>query len=55
MRWMSKGAVRGMLLALVVAGGIPALAAHTAGRAPHGPGCRSVAYMSVVGLGPDCR
>ncbi|MEV7415728.1 hypothetical protein [Streptomyces sp. NPDC089919] len=58
MRWMNKGAVRAvqgaLLLLLVVAAG-SLLMTHTAGRARPGPGCRSVAYMSVTGLGPECR
>ncbi|MCB5166362.1 hypothetical protein LG634_16145 [Streptomyces bambusae] len=64
MRWLGKGAgaapkgrrrlVAGLLLvagAAVYAGS----SAGPAGRTPDGPGCRSVAYMSVVGIAPECR
>lgn len=56
MRWMSKTTAKGLLvlLLLLLAVGLPGVAAYTPGSALGGPNCQAVAFMSVVGIGPDC-
>ncbi|MFJ6935541.1 hypothetical protein [Streptomyces sp. NPDC101132] len=51
---MTKGALTGLLLLVLAVVALPLAAARTADRAPEGPGCRTVAYMSVVGVGAEC-
>ncbi|MFE9256185.1 hypothetical protein [Streptomyces sp. NPDC006879] len=51
---MTKARATGLLVALVMISGIPTLAVRAAGEAPEGPGCQSVAFMSMTGVGPAC-
>ncbi|WP_455351235.1 hypothetical protein [Streptomyces sp. SYSU K217416] len=51
---MSKTTVKGVLVLLLLAAGLPAVSAYTSGSALDGPNCQAVAFMSVVGIGPDC-
>ncbi|MEV6649265.1 hypothetical protein [Streptomyces sp. NPDC051219] len=39
---------------LLLAAGLPTVAAYTSGSPLGGPSCQAVAFMSVVGIGPDC-
>ncbi|MGG8405312.1 hypothetical protein ACM614_01335 [Streptomyces sp. 12297] len=62
MRWLAKAAGaastkgrRGLLVLVLLAAGVPTLAAYVAGRALDGPGCHSVAYLSVLSVAPECR
>ncbi|MCP3820369.1 hypothetical protein NLX86_20395 [Streptomyces sp. A3M-1-3] len=51
---MSRTTVMGLLVLLLLAAGLPTVAAYTSGSPLGGPNCQAVAFMSVVGIGPDC-
>ncbi len=56
MRGLTKAAVTGVLAVLLVVVGVPAVVDWATVR-PHAddPACRSVAFMSMTGVAPDCR
>ncbi|MFF2192410.1 hypothetical protein [Streptomyces sp. NPDC058157] len=58
MRRLSRGTVTGIvitLLVLLLAAGGHAVADWTTGRPHGGPGCQTVAFMSMTGVAPECR
>lgn len=55
MRHLSKRAVTGVLALLLLAAGAATARDWTAGRSHADPGCRTVAFMSMTGVGAECR
>ncbi|MFJ6484381.1 MULTISPECIES: hypothetical protein [unclassified Streptomyces] len=55
MRRLSRGAVTGILAALLLAAGVPTVVDRTTGRPHADSGCRGVAFMSMTGVAPECR
>ncbi|MEV7613905.1 hypothetical protein [Streptomyces sp. NPDC089799] len=49
-RWASTA----LLAALLLAAGLPTVLGRATGRPQADPSCRSVAFMSMVGIGPEC-
>ncbi|MGZ9931444.1 hypothetical protein ACXNSR_16315 [Streptomyces sp. NC-S4] len=45
----------GILAALLLAAGVPAVVGRTTGRPHADPGCQAVAFMSMTGVAPECR
>ncbi|MDX3539195.1 hypothetical protein PV721_33705 [Streptomyces sp. MB09-01] len=55
MRGLSKAAVTGVLALVLLAAGVPTVVDWTTGR-PHADAeCRSVAFMSMTDVAPQCR
>ncbi|MFJ3878424.1 hypothetical protein ACIPW5_13290 [Streptomyces sp. NPDC090077] len=58
MRRLNRGAATGIaatLVALLLAAGGQVLADRTTGRPHTAPSCRTVAFMSMTGVAPECR
>ncbi|MFD5413168.1 hypothetical protein [Streptomyces nojiriensis] len=55
MRGLTKAAVTGALAVLLLAAGVPAAVDRATGRQHADPACRSVAFMSMTDVAPDCR
>ena len=56
MRGLSRGALTALLaLLLLLAAGVPTVLDWTTGRPHAAPGCRTVAFMSMTALTPECR
>ncbi|AZM89561.1 MULTISPECIES: hypothetical protein [Streptomyces] len=57
-RRLTRGAVTGIaatLAVLLLAAGGRAVVDWTTGRPHTGPGCQTVAFMSMTGVAPECR
>ncbi|GGR89183.1 hypothetical protein [Streptomyces nojiriensis] len=55
MRGLTKAAVTGALAVLLLVAGVPAAVDRATGRPHEDLACRSVAFMSMTGVAPDCR
>ncbi|MER6448783.1 hypothetical protein [Streptomyces venezuelae] len=55
MRGLTRAAVTGALAVLLLVSGVPAVVDWVTGRAHADPACRSVAFMSMTDVTPDCR
>ncbi len=55
MRGLTKAAVTGVLAALLLVAGVPAVVDWATGRTHADPQCQSVAFMSMTDVAPDCR
>ncbi|MFF4449378.1 hypothetical protein [Streptomyces sp. NPDC001502] len=55
MRGLSKAAVTGALAVLLLVAGVSAVVDRATGRPHADPACRSVAFMSMTDVAPDCR
>ncbi|MFI0200723.1 MULTISPECIES: hypothetical protein [Streptomyces] len=55
MRGLTKAAVTGVLAALLLVAGVPAVVDWATARPHADPACQSVAFMSMTDVAPDCR
>ncbi|MFJ9340172.1 hypothetical protein ACIRP0_12890 [Streptomyces sp. NPDC101733] len=55
MRRLNRGAVTGLLAALLLVAGVPTVVDWTTGRPHAAPRCQTVAFMSMTGEAPACR